>query len=125
LSGYQTDQQRREEQVNKAIQKKNEILTRYRDELEKSTQGGLLDSPAVILQVHSPDTTTPIFVTEAEEGTMLITENPAYIRKDLPKYVPQILVLGLRWNDWEPQRNIDTIVGESFPVERLQAMIDR
>ena len=56
---------------------------------------------------------------------MLIIENAAYIRKDLPKYVPQILVLGSRWNDWEPQENLDRIVQESFPVERLEAMLDR
>jgi hypothetical protein len=56
---------------------------------------------------------------------MLITENASYIRKESPKYVPQILVLGLRWNDWEPQKNIDRIVQQHFPVERLEAMIDR
>jgi hypothetical protein len=125
LSGYQTDQQRRDEQVSKQIQIKNGIVKRYVDELEKTTREGLLDSPAVVSQVHSPDMTTPIFISEAEEGTMLITENPAYMRKDLPKYVPQILVLGLRWNDWEPQKNISKVVEEKFPVERLQAMIDR
>jgi hypothetical protein len=56
---------------------------------------------------------------------MLITENPAYIRKDLPKHVPQILVLYWSWSDWEPQKNIARIVEESFPIEKLEAMIDR
>ncbi|HEX2523286.1 MAG TPA: hypothetical protein VHP35_14280 [Terriglobia bacterium] len=93
--------------------------------MEKTTRERLLDSPAIILQVHSPDKTTPIFVTEADEGTMLITENALYIRKDLPEYVPQILVLGLRWNDWAPQKNLDRIVQENFPVERLEALLDR
>ncbi|MEW5975605.1 MAG: hypothetical protein AB1898_07345 [Acidobacteriota bacterium] len=125
LSGYQTDQQRRDEQVSKQIEGKGSILKRYQDELEKTTREGLLDSPAIILLVHSPDPAMPIFVTEAENGTLLITENPAYFRKDLPKYVPQTLVLSWSWNDWESQRNINKIVEESFPVERLQAMIDR
>ena len=56
---------------------------------------------------------------------MLITENASYIRKESPKYVPQIIVLGLRWNDWEPQKNLARIVQENFPVERLEAMLDR
>jgi len=125
LSGYQTDQQRRDEQVNKQIKQKNEVLKRYLDELEKTTREGLLDNPAIVLLMHSPDTTTPIFVTEAENGTMLITENPAYMRKELPNYVPQVLVLYWSWNDWEPQKYINTIMEKNFPVERLQAMIDR
>ena len=100
-------------------------MKRYQDELEKTTKEGLLDSPAVIAQVHSPDMTTPFFVTDAENGRMLITENPAYIRKDLPKHVPQILVLYWSWSDWEPQKNIDRIIDESFPIEKLEAMIDR
>ena len=118
-------QQRNDERVSKAVQNTKEILKRYQDELEKTTRERLLDSPAIISQVHSPDKTTPIFVTEAEEGTMLITENASYIRKESPKYVPQIIVLGLRWNDWEPQKNLDRIVQENFPVERLEAMLDR
>ena len=125
LSGYQTDQQRRDQQVNKAVQNRNEIVKRYQDELEKTTKEGWLDSPAVIAQVHSPDMTTPFFVTDAENGRMLITENPAYMRKELPKHVPQILVLYWSWSDWEPQKNISKIVEESFPIEKLQAMIDR
>ena len=101
-------------------------MKRYQDELEKTIKEGLLDSPAITRIVHPPDMTTPIFVAETEQdGRMLITENPAYIRKDLPKHVPQILVLHWSWNDWEPQRNINKIVEESFPVERLEAMIDR
>jgi len=87
LSGYQTDQQRRDERVNKQIKQKNEVLKRYLDELEKTTREGLLDNPAIVLLMHSPDTTTPIFVTESENGRMLITESRAYMRKDLPKYV--------------------------------------
>lgn len=125
LSGYQTDQQRRDEQVSKAVQNRNDIVKRYQDELEKTTREGSLDSPAITLLVHSPDMTTPIFVTEAENGKMLITENPAYIRKDLPKHVPQILVLYWSWNDWEPQKKIAKIVEESFPIEKLEAMIDK
>jgi hypothetical protein len=93
--------------------------------LEKTTKEGLLDSSAITLLVHSPDMTTPIFVTEAENGRMLIIENPAYIRKELPKHVPQVFVLHWSWDDWEPQKNIDKIIEESFPVEKLQAMIDR
>jgi hypothetical protein len=34
-----------------------------------------------------------VFTTEKENGVTLVTENPDYFRKDLPKYVPQFFVL--------------------------------
>lgn len=126
LSGYQTDEQRRAEQVSKAIEHKNSLLKRYQDELAKTTRDGLLDSPAIILLMHPPDLTTPIFVTEAENGSMLITLNSAYVKNDLPKHVPQVLVLQWTWDDTkEATRNIAKLVEENFPIEKLEAMIDR
>ena len=35
---------------------------------------------------------------------MLVTENPEYMRKDLPKYVPQFFVVNWKWNDWNRKR---------------------
>lgn len=122
LSGYQTDQQRRDEQVNKIKKNKDDVLKSFKDELEKTTKEGLLDSPAIVLEMNYH---SPVFTTEAAEGHMLVTENPEYMRKDLPKYVPQLFVLNWNWNNTKVQEDIAKIIEEKFPIEKLQAMIDK
>jgi len=123
LSGYQTDQQQREERVNKAIKNKQDELKKFTDELEKTTKEGLLDSPALILVTYYSIPT--IFETDPEKGYMLVTENPDYIRKDLPGYVPQLIVLSWWWSDYVPYRAYENILWQDFPIEKLQAMIDK
>jgi hypothetical protein len=125
LSGYQNDQQRKDEQVIGYIKNKEAVLKHYQDEMEKTTKEGLLDSPATIRLFHSPDTQTPVFVKETEGGSMLIIENPVYIKKDLPKYIPQFMVFSWSWNATPPQKKIAEIVEAIFPIEKLQAMIDK
>ena len=122
LSGYQTDQQGRDAQVNKIKKNKDDVLRSFKDELEKTTNAGLLDSPAIVLEMfyHSP-----VFTTDAAGGRMLVTENPGYMRKDLPKYVPQFFVLHWNWNNTKVQEDIAKIIEEKFPIEKLQAMIDK
>ena len=125
LSGYQTDQQRRDEQVKVQIKNKEDVLKHYQDELEKTTKEGLLDSPAIVRLFHSPDAQTPVFAKETEGGSMLVTENPAYLKKDLPKYVPQFMVFFWSWSSNPPEKKLGEIVEANFPIERLQAMIDK
>ena len=45
--------------------------------------------------------------------------------KDLPRYVPQVFVVWLRFNDWAPQKRIGEIIEQDLPFEKLQAMIDK
>ena len=122
LASYQTDQQRRQDQVSKAHTNKLSELKRFSDELEKTTREGLLDSAAVIRVKYYSQ---PIFETDSQKGHMLVIENPEYIRKDLPVYVPQILVVYWRYNNWAPQEEIDKIIERDFPFEKLEGMIDR
>ena len=124
LSGYQTDQQRRDEQVNKTKQLKIDVLKRFQDELEKTTKEGLLDSPACVVLLHSPDLITPIFVDE-DKGKMLVVDNPDYIRKDLPKHVPQFFILTWQGMSKGVRGEVGKIIKEKFPIEKLQAMIDK
>lgn len=58
---------------------------------------------------------------------MLVTENPAYFRKDLPKYIPQLFVLLLEKVNWSfsPKQDPIKLMEENFPIEKLQAMIDK
>ena len=124
LSGYQTDQQRRHEQIIKTKKNKIDILKKYQDELEKTTKEGLLDSPASVVVLHSPDLITPIFVA-GDKGPMLVTDNPDYIRKDLPKHIPQFFVLTWKGMSSGVRGEVGKIIKEKFPLEKLQAMIDK
>ena len=103
---------------------KDDVLKHYQDELQATTSAGLLDSAAFVrIPMADLGATTPIFLSEASGGVMLVTENPAYLKKDLPKYIPQIIVFS--WTPYhltmEPYKAID----ENFPIEKLQAMIDK
>ena len=124
LSGYETDQQRRDEDINRTKKNKTDILKRFQDELEKTSKEGLLDSPAIIVLLHSPDLITPIFVDE-DKGKMLVTDNPDYIRKDLPKHIPQFFVLTWYGMSKGVRGEVGKIIKENFPIEKLQAMIDK
>jgi hypothetical protein len=122
LASYKTDQEIRNERVEKDKKLKARVLKKLTDELEKTTREGLLDLQAMILVKYYAD---PVFVTDPERGFVLITENPDYIRKDLPKHVPQFFIVAWRCNDWVAQKRIGEIMKINFPYEKLQAMIDK
>lgn len=122
LSGYQTDQQRKEEQLNKARKVKADQLKKFTDELAKNNKEGSLDFQAIIATKYQID---PVFENDPTKGSLLVTENPAYIRKELPKHVPQFFIVYWVCNDWEPQKRIGGIIEQDFPFEKLQAMIDK
>jgi len=100
-------------------------LKKAQDELDETTKDGLLDAPATIAsEIFSTDV-EKIFIPEAQGGAMLVTENPNYMRKDLPKNVPQFFVL-----HWDCGSNPGDVffrrmIEENFPIEKLQAMIDK
>jgi hypothetical protein len=102
-------------------------LKRYQGELEKTTRENLLDSAAIVFDMHplveTPD--MPIFITTREGGKMLITENPAYIRRDLSKYVPQFFILNWTFDPGAATENVGKRIEQYFPIEKLQAMIDK
>ncbi|MEO7263707.1 MAG: hypothetical protein ABIW38_02290 [Ferruginibacter sp.] len=127
LMSYQTDQQRRDDQVKIIVKNKNADLKNIRDELEKTTKEGLLDSPAIVTGGNSGvfNPGAPVFSTEEGGGSMLVTENLKYIRKDLPADVPQFIVLYWQWSDSKPGKNLRKQFEENFEVEKLQAMIDK
>ena len=81
LGNYETDQQIRDKNVATQMKLKEDIINRYQKELGKTITANLLNSPAVILQMHPITEEASIFVTGEEGGKMLITDNPAYIKK--------------------------------------------
>ena len=66
-----------------------------------------------------------IFTTEEAGGGMLVTENPKYMRKDLPVYVPQFFFVSWSWNNYPSVVKFGKAINENFPIEKLQAMIDK
>jgi hypothetical protein len=131
LDTYFTDQQRRDEATNKIIQLKDDVIKRYKSELEKSGADNLLDSPAEVYSPFTISEDTPIFATGPEGGKMLVTANRAYFRKDFPKYVPQFMVVYWKWVSNFPMYGgaqgeyYKKILEANFPIEKLQAMIDK
>jgi len=107
---------------------KKDVLKHYQDALAATTAAGLLDAPAIIpAAMGYASTALPVFTAETTGGRMLVTENPAYFRKDLPKYIPQLFVLLLEKVDWpfSPKQDPIKLMEEYFPIEKLQAMIDK
>jgi hypothetical protein len=122
LAGYKTDQEIRNERVEKDKKLKAEVIKKFTDELEKTTREGLLDLQAMIIVKYYTD---PVFTSDSARGYVLITENPDYIRKNLPKYIPQFFIVAWRCNDWIGQKRVGEIMEARFPFEKLQAMIDK
>ena len=117
----------RDEEVKKNQKIRDDILEYYKDELAASTTAGLLDSPAIVLGFLNPLTNYPIFIPDTEGGSMLVTENHAYFRKELPKYIPQLFIFSLTRMNWPfiPKNNPIPLMEEKFPIEKLQMMIDK
>jgi hypothetical protein len=123
--GAAEEQGTRKEQLAELKKNKDALLKRYRDELEVTNRQGLLDSPAIIpVTIYNTDEWNPIFV-EEHKGFMIVRANPAYIRKELPKHVPQFFVVAWKWNDWKSQADVGKLIEEKFPFDKLQAMIDK
>lgn len=90
------DKKERDEQIKKQQKIRDDILKYYRDELEATTRAGLLETPAITSDgIASMEISTPVFTTQENGGRLLVTENPAYMKKDLPKYIPQIIVYSM------------------------------
>jgi len=126
--GKKPDWESRKEQKEKFRKQKRDVIKYYQDELAATIATGLPDSPAIVSGgMCNLITTYPIFTSEAAGGKMLVIENPAYFRKDLPKYIPQLFVLTFDKYGWAfiPKREPITLMEEYFPIEKLQAMIDK
>ncbi|MGZ8558089.1 MAG: hypothetical protein ACXWWC_07150 [Chitinophagaceae bacterium] len=124
-------QHQKDEAVKNITKQKNDVIKLYEKELEQNRAATLLDSAAIVRLLDNMYPDVPIFTTGAEDGSMLVIENPAYIRKDLPKYVPQFIVLYWSWVSDLPLRggaqgeHYSKIIEANFPIEKLQAMIDK
>jgi hypothetical protein len=127
-SPWTIDKKEQDEQLKKMQKIKEDVLKHYKDELLATSSAGQLSTPAIIsTYIMDIGTNYPIFTTQAAGGNMLVTENPAYIKKGLPKYIPQFMVFTL----WPCRCGADVsldpynLIDKNFPIEKLQAMIDK
>lgn len=122
------DKKERDEQIKKQQKFRDEILKYYQDELDATTKAGLLETPAIVSDgIGSVSVSSPVFTTQEKGGRLLVTENPAYMKKDLPKYIPQLIVYSMvnAEDGPDPTRNPYYLYRQDFPILSLQAMIDK
>ena len=122
------DKKERDEGIKKYQKLRDDVLKYYQDELNATTKAGLLNAPAILFGgIADILTTYPIFTTQDAGGKMLVTENPAYLKKDIPKYIPQFMIYTM-WDGQDgpdPALNPYRLFYENFPIEKLKAMIDK
>jgi hypothetical protein len=111
------------DKLSRAKKFREQEFKKIADAYEETKQKGLLDSPAIIrVRYHS----SPVFEeNDPYYSEMLITENPDYIRKDLPKHVPQFFLISWRCQAALPQKKVGEIISQHFPFVKLEAMIDK
>lgn len=121
------DKNQRDEQTKKLQKYRDDLLKYYRDELDATTKAGLLEMPAITVEgIGDMDISNPIFTTKENGGILLVTENPHYWKRDLPEYIPQVIIY--MWNGEigpDPTKNPCYLYHQDFPILSLQAMIDK
>lgn len=115
----------KDEARNRYLTAKNDAVKKLQDELQKTTNDGSLDAPAVVGADPLGMSEDPIFLAESKGGIMLTIENPKYFRKDLPAYVPQFFVVSWISGKCKWCSDFRQAIENNFPVEKLKAMIDK
>lgn len=115
----------------------DEEIKKHKDELNR-THDSLLNSPAILggsVPGKINDNDRSAFFYETGNGTyFLAKESPGYFRKDLPRYIPQYFILHWQWFGYDSNTNRKHLaapeyfaeqIEKKFPIEKLQAMIDK
>ncbi len=120
------------ETIRNTQEMKNKAIKKYKQELENSRDNNLLDLPALVIDTQIPVTGgTPYFSTDSDGGRMLVTINAAYMKKKQPKYIPQVIEIFWKWLSDAPKfggaqgEYFRKMLEANFPIEKLQAMIDK
>jgi len=102
-------------------------IARFQEELKRNAAAKTLDSPAIVAGIGKMNFSEDhdIFATEETGGQALVTMNPDYIRRDLPPYVPQFIVVHWQLQTGVASAHFGKMVEVNLPIEKLQAMIDR
>ena len=126
VAASQLDDEERAKTKKATAKQKEETLRWYNDELARSSRNNLLDAPAVVRSIFEfPYDGGTVFINESDGGRELVIEDANYMRKDLPKYASQFFVVSWSWNNQPYGLAFKNAVEENFPVEKLQALIDK
>ena len=122
LRGYVTDKQRKEQWIAKTKERYETEMKPVKELLANSTEEEL-QQPAIIkfLDISS----FKGFSTEAQGGQQLVRLNPDYFDSNLPKYVPQFLIVYWRWDKGKAEENFKNELEANFDFNALKAMIDK
>jgi ElaB/YqjD/DUF883 family membrane-anchored ribosome-binding protein len=101
----------------------NEI--KYIDDYVANASAETLGQPAIIDPRYNPLKFRGTFGDENSGGEKLIAIGSQYFTKDLPRYVPQFMILYWRWTDDPVSLLFKKEFEENFPLEKLKAMIDK
>jgi hypothetical protein len=122
LKNYKTDEQRKEETIQRAEDYFNSRLKPVNDELNNGSNNEL-QQPAIVDNNYM--SFFKGFTTEEKGGRMIVLINADYFDLRLPRYVPQLIVLYWSWDKNGPALNFKNEFEENFPIEKLKAMIDK
>lgn len=122
LKNYKTDKERKEEDLQR-LEKNHAGKIKVIDDVWKSLNKNELEQPAII------DTkwTFKEFTTEEKGGSVMVLINNNYFNMQLPRYIPQLMVLYWRTesNNNAPSQFFKKEFEANFPLEKLKAMIDK
>jgi hypothetical protein len=98
---------------------------KYIDNYFANASAETLEQVAIIDPKYNALKFRGTFGDEDNGGTKLIAVGAKYFNKDLPRYVPQFMVLYWRWTEDPVSLRFKEQFEENFPLEKLKAMIDK
>ena len=119
LDDYEKTKETKISESNKLFDDKISVIDRYIKQ-----DSATLQQPAVIDRNMMNDFTGS-FSTIGTGGQTLACFNPAYFNLQLPRYVPQFIVLEWRWENKIQGLSFKQQFETNFPIEKLQEMIDK
>ncbi len=122
LKNYKTDKERKEEHLQR-IEKDHAGKMKVIEDVWKSYNNNELEQAAII----EPFRTFKEFSTEDKGGRIMVLLNNNYFNMQLPRYIPQLMVLYWRSesNNNAPSQFFKKEFEANFPVEKLRLMLDK
>ena len=96
LKNYKSDKQRREEDLQRSAKYYDDQLMIIDAELKNETNEELQQPAIIESSIHFKGFTT------LEKGRMLVVIDPSYFNMQLPKYIPQTIMLYWQWDKSAP-----------------------
>ena len=119
------DFQAKKEGYKSSSRKYYDAEIKYIDDYLDHASEEILEQAAIIDPKYNPLKFRGTFGNEDNGGTKLMAISSKYFNNELPRYVPQFMVLYWRWTEDPVSLIIKKQFEENFPLEKLKAMIDK